>query len=146
MTTPPLSEARERLGRIDALVKSGHSLDWTIIVVYRDEEDPDTAHAADLRTILAHLDAQSALLAEAEKALEQIASHSWDEISPEWFAPSPPSWAKDNFNDGAADQCGYCGAWCEVVRPGKTQCPCCSDGRDLARTALINLKQAREGT
>jgi hypothetical protein len=38
------------------------------------------------------------------------------------FAKDPPSWAQDKFNGGHGEQCCDCGAWCEVVRPGKTQC------------------------
>jgi hypothetical protein len=38
------------------------------------------------------------------------------------FAKEPPNWARDSFNGGYGEQCGDCGAWCEVVRPGKTQC------------------------
>ncbi len=47
----------------------------------------------------------------------------------EAFGRLPPSWAKDPFNDDCAAKCN-CGAWLEVVRPGKTQCgnPDCTSG------------------
>lgn len=46
----------------------------------------------------------------------------------DFYAKEPPTWAQDSFNHNAAERCGYCGAWCTVVRPGKTQCDNCDEG------------------
>ena len=46
----------------------------------------------------------------------------WAEWEVEAFAQEPPDWAQDPFNHNMAERCGHCGAWCSVVRPGKTQC------------------------
>ena len=48
------------------------------------------------------------------------------------FDKEPPSWARDEFNGDMAARCGRCGAWCSVVRPGKTQCDNCHEGENLA--------------
>ena len=43
-------------------------------------------------------------------------------------AEAPPSWAQDPWNGNSAASCPDCGAWHEVVRPGKTQPTCeCAD-------------------
>lgn len=79
----------------------------------------------------------------AREVLERIASCARSSEPPEnAFDAEPPSWAQDPFNDDCADRCGYCGSWMAVVRPGKTQCENCSDGRDIgaiARDFLASL-------
>lgn len=62
------------------------------------------------------------------------------EAPPDAYASEPPVWAKDPFNGGYAESCGRCGSWCEVVRPGKTQCPHCWDDPD--RAVRINAAAA----
>jgi hypothetical protein len=42
-----------------------------------------------------------------------------------YWADEEPRWARDPFNADTACQCGDCGAWLEVVRPGKHQCGAC---------------------
>jgi len=42
-----------------------------------------------------------------------------------YWSVETPEWAKDSFNEDTAATCGDCGAWLEVVRPGKTQCTAC---------------------
>jgi hypothetical protein len=41
------------------------------------------------------------------------------------FQKDPPSWAMWPDMGMHGDRCGDCGAWCTVVRPGKTQCDYC---------------------
>lgn len=43
------------------------------------------------------------------------------------FAPEPPEWARYEGFGMHGDQCCRCGAWCSIVRPGKTQCDVCCD-------------------
>ncbi len=54
-----------------------------------------------------------------EQALKNFESEYWGEI--------PPEWAKDSFNGYTSAQCGDCGAWLSVVRPGKHQCDICGN-------------------
>lgn len=66
---------------------------------------------------------------------------------PEFWAADAPQWARDPINDDMTSQCGYCGSWMEVVRPGKCQCPACgSDGDKAARweAAAVMERQASE--
>jgi len=56
-----------------------------------------------------HFDAESTLVSFVHEAM----------------LPAPPLWAKDPFNSDQAFQCGDCGAWLAVVRPGKVQCEIC---------------------
>lgn len=48
-----------------------------------------------------------------------------------YFAPKPPSWAKDPFNNNTASKCGDCGSWLKITRPGKSQCPACQGDSDI---------------
>lgn len=48
------------------------------------------------------------------------------------FADAPPEWARYEDYGMHGDQCGRCGAWCSVVRPGKTQCNVCCDDDMIA--------------
>jgi hypothetical protein len=54
--------------------------------------------------------------------VEPLNSDKSEAADSDLFAKDPPTWARDKFNGGYGEQCGDCGAWCEVVRPGKTQC------------------------
>lgn len=47
----------------------------------------------------------------------------------------PPSWATFEEMGMHGEKCGRCGAWCSVVRPGKTQCEVCCDD-DLTALAI----------
>lgn len=91
----------------------------------------------------AELAAKDALIEEAKEFVEYVAS-SADDPPHNGFAPSPPAWAQDSLNGNAAAQCGYCGCWLSVVRPGKSQCDWCCDGQDMsvvARAFLAKLKE-----
>ena len=48
-----------------------------------------------------------------------------DEQREDSHAETPPEWATWPEYGMCGDQCGMCGAWCEIVRPGKTQCHTC---------------------
>jgi hypothetical protein len=78
-------------------------------------------------------------LREAREALGRIACRAYSEPWPDHFADSPPDWALDDYE--SASSCGYCGAWLTVVRPGKSQCDCCSDGQDLGALASQALSR-----
>lgn len=54
------------------------------------------------------------------------------DLRPDFFGEEPPVWAQDPLNNDMAEKCGRCGSWAEVVRPGKTQCPCCGDDDEPA--------------
>lgn len=43
------------------------------------------------------------------------------------FSENPPLWAKDEEWGMYGERCGFFNSWCEIVRPGKTQCPSCGD-------------------
>jgi hypothetical protein len=61
----------------------------------------------------------------------------------EWYGfwnAEPPEWAKDSFNPGCECKCALCGAWEQVVRPGKTQCVACEGDQPTA--AIINERAA----
>jgi hypothetical protein len=49
-----------------------------------------------------------------------------------FWSKNPPAWSKDPFNDDCAAQCGLCGAWEHIVRPGKSQCQACAYNNELA--------------
>lgn len=49
-----------------------------------------------------------------------------DSFRRHYWSDEPPSWAKDTYNGDTACTCGDCGAWMEVVRPGKVQCGACA--------------------
>lgn len=72
-----------------------------------------------------------------EEIVRDLASRAPDAefIPADAFAAEPPAWAVWEDMGMGGDQCGRCGSWCEVVRPGKTQCPACGDD-DLAALAL----------
>lgn len=42
-----------------------------------------------------------------------------------YWADEEPSWSRDPWNGNTSAQCGHCGAWLELVRPGKHQCGAC---------------------
>lgn len=73
------------------------------------------------------------------ETLERIARRAQSEPDPDHFAENAPDWAIDPFNGDDASTCGCCGAWLTVVRPGKSQCDCCMDGRDLGAIARAAL-------
>lgn len=108
----------------------------------RMQNDPDCTLAADtIESLRASLTRVEEERDEAERVLERISGGT--ELDEEWFAESPPIWAQDDFNGNSAASCGYCGSWHEVVRPGKTQCPCCGDGQDKAAIAAARLRETR---
>ena len=104
-------------------------LDWR--AVDRETDAAERAQRAEAR------------LKVAVEALEGIARHARSEPWPDHFADAPPDWALDDYD--SASSCGYCGAWLTVVRPGKSQCDCCSDGQDLGARAAQALAKLKEG-
>jgi len=58
------------------------------------------------------------------------------------FADTPPEWAIYEEYGMHGDQCGQCGAWCSIVRPGKTQCNVCGDD---AGAGSIDTRSATQG-
>src|SRR5690606_35537691 len=104
-----------------------------------------TAGCIELRDFMSELRALLSAHRKMVKGLEQIASRAVLVVWPDHYAPDPPEWALDDY--GEASTCGYCNAWLTVVRPGKSQCDCCSDGQDLgaiARATLAALTGSRE--
>lgn len=65
------------------------------------------------------------------RTIEALSPGDWGDAPEGAFDPEPPRWATDPFNEDEANQCGYCGGWMEVVRPGKVQCNTCWDGRNV---------------
>lgn len=43
------------------------------------------------------------------------------------FDRDAPTWATWPEMGMHGDTCGRCGSWCEIVRPGMTQCTTCGD-------------------
>jgi hypothetical protein len=75
---------------------------------------------------------------EASEIIRQLAVNAPDDIPLNCFAPEPPTWAVYEEVGMHGDKCGRCGSWCEVVRPGKTQCPACGD--DSLKALMLRAK------
>lgn len=67
--------------------------------------------------------------AKVKVVLDDLVSHfkPYDPPRLDAFADEPPEWAMWAEYGTGPDRCGWCGAWCEIVRPGKTQCHTCHD-------------------
>jgi len=133
-TDPEMDAAlRAALARIEEL-EAAARFDWEAMASLERREAEAEARAL----------AAEAQVERLVESLERIANRAWSEIDPLAYAPAPPEWAKDSFNGDCTAQCGCCGSWMTVVRPGKVQCDTCSDGQDLgaiARSTLLSLKE-----
>lgn len=129
-----VEEKRDLIVRLNESAYAWDGIDPTIPGELREAADTTESLRASLTRVEEERD-------EAERVLERISGGT--ELDEEWFAESPPIWAQDDFNGNSAASCGYCGSWHEVVRPGKTQCPCCGDGQDKAAIAAARLRETR---
>jgi len=82
-------------------------------------------------------EAKEQVASEMVEVLQALAAYAPDDdmLMPDRFAPEPPTWATWEDMGMYGETCGRCNSWCEVVRPGKTQCPTCGDN-DLTALAI----------
>jgi hypothetical protein len=97
-----------------------------------------------LRQAAAHIEALAERVRELEDFVERISWRAAEGPWPDHFADEAPGWARDEYGEGS--ECGYCGAWLTVVRPGKSQCDHCADGKDIGAIAhgFLSARQARK--